>query len=142
MNRITMDLSRMRYLFVGLCLLGLAVDFCDAGRRRGRVCPVECSCYRGTVDCLNRGLQYVPVNIPSNTERLNLDGNNITKIRKGDFDNLRRLRVLQLTNNQIISIERGAFSDLRSVERMRLDGNQLQSLPELVFSSMDSLFRL
>ncbi|XP_022086573.1 slit homolog 2 protein-like isoform X2 [Acanthaster planci] len=136
-----MDLSRMKYLIAGLCVLGLAVDISEGGRR-ARDCPPECSCYRRTVDCIKRGLQYIPVNIPVNTERLNLDGNNITKIRKGDFDNLRRLRVLQLSNNQIVSIERGAFSDLRSVERMRLDGNQLQSLPELVFSNMDSLYRL
>ncbi|XP_071792808.1 slit homolog 2 protein-like isoform X2 [Asterias amurensis] len=138
-----MDTPRMRYLIAGLCVLALAMDICEGRRKKSNSdCPTECSCYRGTVDCMNRGLQYVPVNIPFDTERLNLEGNNITKIRKGDFDNLRKLRVLQLTDNQIVTIERGAFSDLRSVERMRINRNQIQSLPELLFSSMDSLFRL
>ncbi|XP_033125426.1 slit homolog 2 protein-like isoform X1 [Anneissia japonica] len=111
------------------------------GATAGR-CPERCVCGGSNVDCSNSGHTRVPRGIPINTEKLDLSGNNITKILKGDFADLRNLRFLQVMHNQLVSIERGAFSDLVSVERMRLNNNKLQSLPELLFAQMERMHRL
>ncbi|XP_070540032.1 slit homolog 2 protein-like [Ptychodera flava] len=105
-------------------------------------CPDVCTCYGGTVDCSRRGLNFIPGNIPKTTERIDFQGNNLTKILRRDLSGLRGLRVLQLMNNRLETIERGAFNDLVSLERLRLNNNKLQSLPELLFSNMPQLYRL
>ncbi|CAL1526459.1 unnamed protein product [Lymnaea stagnalis] len=106
-------------------------------------CPRECDCRsRGFVDCSFRNLNYVPRGIPKNVQRLDLQGNNLTVIRKSDFQGFGHLRILQLLDNQIQSVEKGAFQDLTSMIRLRLDRNELRSLPDLLFASMTKLERL
>ncbi|XP_067858120.1 slit homolog 1a isoform X2 [Heptranchias perlo] len=105
-------------------------------------CPARCSCAGTTVDCHGLGLRSIPKNIPRNTERLELNGNNISRISKSDFSGLRHIRVLQLMENHISSIERGAFEDMKELERLRLNRNQLQILPELLFQKNPTLYRL
>ncbi|KAB5571409.1 hypothetical protein PHYPO_G00224660 [Pangasianodon hypophthalmus] len=107
-----------------------------------RACPHKCSCSGSHVDCQAQGFKSVPRGIPRNTERLDLDRNNITRITKVDFSGLKNLRVLHLENNQISVIERGAFQDLKQLERLRLNRNRLQVLPELLFQSTPKLGRL
>ncbi|ELW46986.1 Slit like protein 2 protein [Tupaia chinensis] len=87
-----------------------------------QACPAQCSCSGSAVDCHGLALRSVPRSIPRNTERLDLNGNNITRITKTDFAGLRHLRVLQLMENKISTIERGAFQDLKELERLRLNG--------------------
>ncbi|XP_033043159.1 slit homolog 1 protein-like [Trachypithecus francoisi] len=105
-------------------------------------CPALCTCTGTTVDCHGTGLQAIPKNIPRNTERLELNGNNITRIHKNDFVGLKQLRVLQLMENQIGAVERGAFDDMKELERLRLNRNQLHMLPELLFQNNQALSRL
>uniref|UniRef100_A0A8C6T266 Slit homolog 2 (Drosophila) n=1 Tax=Neogobius melanostomus TaxID=47308 RepID=A0A8C6T266_9GOBI len=105
-------------------------------------CPAPCSCTGTTVDCHGQGLRSVPRNIPRNTERLDLNNNNLTKITKADFAGLRNLRVLQLMENKISTIERGAFQDLKELERLRLNRNNLAVFPELLFLGTTKLYRL
>ncbi|KAM6916623.1 slit homolog 1a isoform 2-T2 [Xenentodon cancila] len=105
-------------------------------------CPALCTCSGVTVDCHGLGLKTMPRNIPRNTERLELNGNNLTRITKSDFAGLKYLRVLQLMENQITVIERGAFDDMKELERLRLNRNQLQQLPELLFQKNPALSRL
>uniref|UniRef100_A0A3B3QIX4 Slit homolog 2 (Drosophila) n=1 Tax=Paramormyrops kingsleyae TaxID=1676925 RepID=A0A3B3QIX4_9TELE len=105
-------------------------------------CPAQCSCSGTTVDCHGQGLRNVPRNIPRNTERLDLNSNNLTRITKSDFAGLRHLRVLQLMENKISTIERGAFQDLMELERLRLNRNNLQVFPELLFLGTTKLYRL
>ncbi|KAJ8316826.1 hypothetical protein KUTeg_004730 [Tegillarca granosa] len=105
-------------------------------------CPTECVCQRRTVDCSYRKLSYVPQNIPLDTNRLELQGNNITVIRQTDFQGLRNLRILQLLENSIHTVESGAFDDLVEMERLRIDRNKLTALPDMLFSSMPNLQRL
>ncbi|XP_008582036.1 PREDICTED: slit homolog 2 protein-like isoform X1 [Galeopterus variegatus] len=107
-----------------------------------QACPAQCSCSGSTVDCHGLSLRSVPRNIPRNTERLDLNGNNITRITKTDFAGLRHLRVLQLMENKISTIERGAFQDLKELERLRLNRNHLQLFPELLFLGTSKLYRL
>ncbi|XP_072262975.1 slit homolog 2 protein [Pyxicephalus adspersus] len=105
-------------------------------------CPAQCTCSGTTVDCHGLALRSVPRNIPRNTERLDLNANNITRITKTDFAGLRHLRVLQLMENKISTIERGAFQDLKELDRLRLNRNNLQVLPELLFLGTPKLYRL
>uniref|UniRef100_A0A8C4RSH2 Slit homolog 2 (Drosophila) n=1 Tax=Erpetoichthys calabaricus TaxID=27687 RepID=A0A8C4RSH2_ERPCA len=125
---------RSWYLALGLLLA--------TGTAEGQPCPAQCSCSGTTVDCHGQGLRTVPRNIPRNTERLDLNANNLTRITKTDFAGLRHLRVLQLMENKISIIERGAFQDLKELERLRLNRNSLQVFPELLFLGTTKLYRL
>ncbi|XP_034150392.1 slit homolog 1 protein [Esox lucius] len=105
-------------------------------------CPSPCACVGATVDCHGLGVRNIPKNIPRSTERLDLNGNNLTQITKTDFSGLKHLRVLHLMENQISNIERGAFDDLKELERLRLNRNRLSQLPELLFQKNEALARL
>lgn len=122
--------------------LALGLLLVLAGEAAPQPCPAQCSCSGSTVDCHGLALRGVPRNIPRNTERLDLNGNNITRITKTDFAGLRHLRVLQLMENKISTIERGAFQDLKELERLRLNRNNLQLLSELLFLGTPKLYRL
>uniref|UniRef100_A0A670HXR5 Slit guidance ligand 1 n=1 Tax=Podarcis muralis TaxID=64176 RepID=A0A670HXR5_PODMU len=102
------------WLRAGACLLAWAA-FC---RVRASACPAPCACSGTTVDCHGLGLRSVPKNIPRSAERLELNGNNITRIHKNDFAGLKQLRVLQLMENQISVVERGVFDDMKELERL------------------------
>ncbi|KAG5849469.1 hypothetical protein ANANG_G00110780 [Anguilla anguilla] len=130
-----MSIFRIATLSLGLLLVGFSVV-------ETQPCPAQCSCSGTTVDCHGQGLRNVPRNIPRNTERLDLNANNLTRITKSDFAGLRHLRVLQLMENKISTIERGAFQDLKELERLRLNRNSLQVLPELLFLGTMKLYRL
>ncbi|XP_061503108.1 protein slit isoform X1 [Anopheles gambiae] len=105
-------------------------------------CPRLCSCTGTTVDCSHRGLTQVPRKIPSETDRLDLQGNNISVIYESDFQGLAKLRILQLTDNHIYTIEKDALHDLISLERLRLNSNRLKSIPDNFLSSAANLLRL
>uniref|UniRef100_A0A8C3QUU4 Slit homolog 2 protein n=1 Tax=Cyanoderma ruficeps TaxID=181631 RepID=A0A8C3QUU4_9PASS len=126
----------------GWLTLSLGLLLAMAGAVAPQPCPAQCSCSGSTVDCHGLALRGVPRNIPRNTERLDLNGNNITRITKTDFAGLRHLRVLQLMENKISTIERGAFQDLKELERLRLNRNNLQLLSELLFLGTPKLYRL
>nr|XP_049463214.1 protein slit-like [Anopheles coluzzii] len=84
----------------------------------------------------------VPRKIPSETDRLDLQGNNISVIYESDFQGLAKLRILQLTDNHIYTIEKDALHDLISLERLRLNSNRLKSIPDNFLSSAVNLLRL
>uniref|UniRef100_A0A8C7HCU3 Slit homolog 1 protein n=1 Tax=Oncorhynchus kisutch TaxID=8019 RepID=A0A8C7HCU3_ONCKI len=123
------------YLVCVLVLCALVTGYAST-------CPALCTCSGTTVDCHGLGIKTMPRNIPRNTERMELNGNNLTRITKTDFSGLKYLRVLQLMENQIGAIERGAFDDMKELERLRLNRNQLQHLPELLFQENPALSRL
>lgn len=130
-------MARLRSILPGFALLTLVV-----GSLCIHACPSRCICSGSNVDCHHLGLKAVPRGIPKNTERLDLDKNNITRVSKTDFVGLKNLRVLHLEENQIIIIERGSFQDLKQLERLRLNKNKLQVLPELLFQGTPKLSRL
>ncbi|XP_056264639.1 slit homolog 1b [Pseudoliparis swirei] len=120
----------------------LALAAAAAGRGGVGACPAPCSCLGNTVDCHGLGIHAVPRNIPRGTERLDLNGNNLTVVTKTDFSGLKHLRVLHLMENQISNVERGAFDELKELERLRLNKNRLSQLPELLFQKNKGLSRL
>ncbi|XP_061770973.1 slit homolog 1 protein-like [Nerophis ophidion] len=107
-----------------------------------KACPAPCSCLGTTVDCHGLGIHAVPKNIPRGTERLDLNGNNLTLVTKSDLSGLKHLRVLHLMDNQIREVERGALDDLKVLERLRLNKNRLSQIPELLFQKNEALSRL
>ncbi|XP_076101991.1 slit homolog 2 protein-like isoform X2 [Mytilus galloprovincialis] len=126
-----------KYRFHWICLISLIVYLESV-----LGCPTECVCQGKNVDCSYRKLSYVPTNIPKDTQKLELQGNNLTIMRKNDLQGLRQLKVLQLLENQIQTIERGAFRDLVLMERLRIDRNKLDNIPDELFSEMPNLERL
>uniref|UniRef100_A0AAX7TTH6 Slit homolog 1b (Drosophila) n=1 Tax=Astatotilapia calliptera TaxID=8154 RepID=A0AAX7TTH6_ASTCA len=124
----------------GCCHLHVTVLL--AGHGGAEACPTPCSCLSNTVDCHGLGIHTVPKNIPRGTERLDLNGNNLTVITKTDFSGLKHLRVLHLMENQISNIEKGVFDELKELERLRLNKNRLSQLPELLFQKNEALSRL
>ncbi|ESO93025.1 hypothetical protein LOTGIDRAFT_162049 [Lottia gigantea] len=84
----------------------------------GIPCPRSCRCHHKSIDCSFRNLFHVPKDLPKDTEKLDLQGNNITIIRRSDFQGMKQLRILQLLDNQIYSIEKGSFNDLVSMMRV------------------------
>ncbi|XP_055372509.1 protein slit isoform X2 [Condylostylus longicornis] len=105
-------------------------------------CPRVCKCNGLTVDCSHRSLTLIPRKIPAETERLDLQGNNITVIFESDFQNLPKLRILQLTDNQIHTIEKDALAELQSLERLRLNSNHLKAIPDQFVTNLTNLLRL
>uniref|UniRef100_A0A673AQ07 Slit homolog 1a (Drosophila) n=1 Tax=Sphaeramia orbicularis TaxID=375764 RepID=A0A673AQ07_9TELE len=114
-------------------------------------CPALCTCSGTTVDCHGLGLKSMPRNIPRNTERLELNGNNLTRITKSDFAGLKYLRVLDLSENYIQSIPRKAFRGATDIKNLNmqnsfrtLNNNNISSIPVSSFNHMPKLrtFRL
>lgn len=105
-------------------------------------CPAECHCKSRRVNCSKRGLLSVPLHIPRNTHKLDLQGNNISIIRNSDFRNMRHLHSLNLAHNQIHIIEDAAFSDLIRLTRLRLSHNYVKHLPTPLMSPATPLIKL
>uniref|UniRef100_A0A670ZA70 Slit guidance ligand 2 n=1 Tax=Pseudonaja textilis TaxID=8673 RepID=A0A670ZA70_PSETE len=116
-----------------LLLLALLLLLLRPGEGGAQPCPPPCACSGPSVDCHGLALRSVPRNLPRHAERLDLNGNNITRITRTDFAGLRHLRVLQLMENKITTIERGAFQDLKELERLDLSENQIHAIPRKAF---------
>uniref|UniRef100_A0A7N8X7R7 Slit homolog 1a (Drosophila) n=1 Tax=Mastacembelus armatus TaxID=205130 RepID=A0A7N8X7R7_9TELE len=102
-------------------------------------CPALCTCSGTTVDCHGLGLKTMPRNIPRNTERLELNGNNLTRITKSDFAGLKYLRVLDLSENLIQSIPRKAFRGATDIKNLQLDKNHISCIEDGAFRALRGL---
>uniref|UniRef100_A0A8K9UQM2 Slit homolog 1b (Drosophila) n=1 Tax=Oncorhynchus mykiss TaxID=8022 RepID=A0A8K9UQM2_ONCMY len=125
--------ARLDHVGVARAGLWLLLWGCLLGAGGVEACPSLCTCVGATVDCHGLGVRNIPKNIPRSTERLDLNGNNLTTISKTDFSGLKHLRVLHLMENQISNIERGAFDDLKELERLDLSENAIQAIPRRAF---------
>ncbi|XP_078597602.1 uncharacterized protein LOC144873799 [Branchiostoma floridae x Branchiostoma japonicum] len=94
-------------------------------------CPDACRCEYEYVDCSYAQLNEVPRNLPSTTEHLYLNHNNIKSIPSRIFSNLKRLTVLEMQHNQITSdqIADDSFVGLDNLLYLFLSKNQLTDLP-------------
>lgn len=82
------------------------------------ICPSVCTCTDSTVDCRDRSLKYIPLNLPSSTTELRLEQNYISSIPANAFKNLRQLRRLDLSKNNIREISSEAFVGLNSLNTL------------------------
>ncbi|XP_056004929.1 slit homolog 2 protein-like isoform X2 [Ostrea edulis] len=89
-------------------------------------CPNECFCKQKTVDCSYRKLRKIPNGIPLETQRLELQGNNITTVRRNDLQNLGNLRVLRIDRNELAELPDNLFASMTKLQRLDLSYNKLK----------------
>uniref|UniRef100_A0A8C7UAE0 Slit homolog 1 protein n=1 Tax=Oncorhynchus mykiss TaxID=8022 RepID=A0A8C7UAE0_ONCMY len=114
------------YLVCVLVLCALVTGYAST-------CPALCTCTGTTVDCHGLGIKTMPRNIPRNTERMELNGNNLTRITKTDFSGLKYLRVLRLNRNQLQNLPELLFQKNPALSRLDLSENNIQSIPRKAF---------
>ncbi|KAL0963029.1 hypothetical protein UPYG_G00348700 [Umbra pygmaea] len=89
-----------------------------------------CTCLGSSVYCDDVKLTSVPP-LPKETTHFYARFNQITKINKGDFAQMKKLKKIDLTANAIKSIADGAFSSLPALEELVLRDNSVAQLPAL-----------
>uniref|UniRef100_A0A4W5QHG6 Epiphycan n=1 Tax=Hucho hucho TaxID=62062 RepID=A0A4W5QHG6_9TELE len=89
-----------------------------------------CTCLGGSVYCDDVKLTSVPP-LPKETTHFYGRYNHITKINKGDFAQMNKLKRIDLTANEISSIADDAFSGLPVLEELVLRENRVSQLPAL-----------
>nr|ABB21042.1 variable lymphocyte receptor A [Eptatretus burgeri] len=133
-------------------------------KKDGGVC--SCNNNKNSVDCSSKRLTAMPINIPVDTDRLDLNYNKLSSLPPkafhhlskltylslstnqlqtlppGVFDHLVALGTLHLNNNKLQSVPNGVFDKLTQLKELALDTNQLQSLPKGVFDKLTQLTRL
>ena len=70
---------------------------------------------------------------------LNIEGNLIGNLSRGDFVDLPSLRVLNLAHNRIQSVEEKTFDDIFDLHALRLDSNGLENVNNLFLNLHDLL---
>ena len=107
------------------------------------MCPDLCICHDEfqTVIC-QKHLLRVPRDLPSETRKLILNGNLISRISKYDFYDLFNLEMLYLHNNKIQKIDDGSFEDLHNLKQLFLLSNEIKSITKDTFKGLNSLTTL
>ncbi|KAG7235919.1 hypothetical protein INR49_001885 [Caranx melampygus] len=104
------------------------------------VCPAKCRCEANVVDCSNLRLTKFPEHLPSSTEELRLNNNDLSVLEAtGVFKGLAQLKKINLSNNKISDIEDGAFEGASSVVELHLTANHLESVRGSMFRGMEGL---
>ncbi|KAK6182056.1 hypothetical protein SNE40_009822 [Patella caerulea] len=104
-------------------------------------CPPDCSCsiQEKSVNCYGRKLTALPVNIPLDTETLDLRSNSISRVTKSSFQNFTHLKKLQLDFNKITKLEAGTFNNLPYLEIIGLGTNSISTIQKGVFWHLPSV---
>ncbi|XP_072504180.1 leucine-rich repeat neuronal protein 2 [Notamacropus eugenii] len=142
-------------------------------------CPPQCACqirpwytprsvYREatTVDCNDLFLSSVPPGLPSGTQTLLLQSNNIARVEQSDLDYLANLTELDLSQNsfsdardfglralpqllslhleenQLTQLEDNSFMGLANLQELYLNHNQLRRISPGAFAGLGNLLRL
>ncbi|GFN91639.1 variable lymphocyte receptor [Plakobranchus ocellatus] len=104
-------------------------------------CPKYCNCIRAgsVVSCRGGGLLEIPSQEGAlkSADKLYLQDNKITEIRKGVFSRMRTLNYLWLNGNRIKTIENGAFEGLIQVFDFYLRDNLIERIPASTFIGAD-----
>ncbi|KAI5694844.1 hypothetical protein M8J75_006553 [Diaphorina citri] len=72
-------------------------------------------------------------------KRLNLGGNELTRVPQTSLSKLENLRKLELLHNRIALIEEGDFEGLHNLDSLVLAHNQLRTIPPRVFAHLPLL---
>nr|ABB21116.1 variable lymphocyte receptor A [Eptatretus stoutii] len=125
------------------CLL-IILSTAWISQANGATCKKDggvCTCNDNTksVDCSNIKLTAIPINIPADTDRLELQLNQISNLPSKAFHGLSKLTYLSLTQNKLQALPAGVFDHLVNLDKLRLDYNQLKYLPPKIFDSLTKL---
>uniref|UniRef100_A0A8C2GNH7 Opticin n=1 Tax=Cyprinus carpio TaxID=7962 RepID=A0A8C2GNH7_CYPCA len=89
-----------------------------------------CVCISGSVYCDDSDLNQIPP-LPKETTHFYARFNKITEIRATDFINLNQLKRIDLSGNQISKVNEDAFGSMLQLQDLILADNNIQGLPEL-----------
>nr|ABB21154.1 variable lymphocyte receptor A [Eptatretus stoutii] len=106
-------------------------------KKDGGVCT--CNDQTKNVDCSYKELTAIPSNIPTDTDRLVLQGNKLSSLPRTAFHNLNKLTFLSLGTNQLQTLPAGVFDQLRNLETLYLQYNELKSLPSGIFDKLTKI---
>jgi len=94
------------------------------------ICPAQCDCfnYRETVDCSRRGLDRIPISLPSVVRRLYVEGNRIEDLGDGRLSAAANLSVLIVEDNQLTELNVDALCRLTRLQELDASGNHIQTV--------------
>ncbi|XP_026535193.1 leucine-rich repeats and immunoglobulin-like domains protein 1 isoform X2 [Notechis scutatus] len=112
----------------GACFWTLLLIFqMFVGRGSCVECDSNCTCTGDLLDCSNRGLERVPLELPPWIVHLNLSHNKLTEIDPSAFAKLPKLREVRLNNNELTAIPSlGAAS--AHITSLFLNRNRIHSI--------------
>lgn len=105
-------------------------------------CPPACICKDGEeigVECLNAGLEIVPMTLNPEIQVLVLQYNKIKEIGSASFQFHPELDTVDLSNNQLIGIQDNTFEAQKKLIKLKLEGNELKTLSNLTFVGLGNL---
>jgi len=112
----------------------------------GQSCPADacsvCSCGNNYVNCELKGLKFVPNNIPTSTDKLHLQQNQITDIPEGMFSAFTNLSELKLFGNRLTRIPSRTFHGLSKLITLSFSHNRLTNVPNDLFDGLSKLIHL
>ncbi|KAM9384692.1 uncharacterized protein KZ484_006408 isoform 1-T2 [Pholidichthys leucotaenia] len=91
------------------------------------------------LSCSKHQLASVPDDIPRNAQVIDLNYNRINMIRREDFHNMSKLRILYLEKNYIGHVETGSFITLMMLEKLYMSNNSLINLAGNIFQGLSKL---
>nr|ABB21088.1 variable lymphocyte receptor A [Eptatretus stoutii] len=106
-------------------------------KKDGGVCT--CNDQTKNVDCSNIKLTAIPINIPADTDRLDLQSNKLSSLPRTAFHGLNKLTILNLQGNELQTLPPGVFDQLNDLKTLDLQQNQLKSLPSGIFDKLTKL---
>uniref|UniRef100_A0A158R4Z9 EGF-like domain-containing protein n=1 Tax=Syphacia muris TaxID=451379 RepID=A0A158R4Z9_9BILA len=103
-----------------------------------------CICTDSVVDCKDRGLTHVPLNLPASAREMycflhDLSSNNIVEIAPDAFYGLWQLRELILYKNNISEIHPNTFHGLSNLTTLLLNSNRLHCIWKDTFKNLTNL---
>jgi len=95
---------------------------------------------------LNKNITKIPSKIFDkgfkNLKKLDLRGNQITKIDENAFEDLKELETLILSFNQVNTISQGELKGLKNLKYLLLDNNNIKTIKDGTFKNCERLIEL
>ncbi|XP_064609734.1 leucine-rich repeat-containing protein 24-like [Liolophura sinensis] len=107
---------------------------------RGYACPITSGIF--VADCKNKGLEFVPWDLPHTIRMFHLEDNNLMKLKGTPFFKFTFMEELWMQNNSINSINDKAFQGCSSLIWLDLSENMLKDFPSSAFKHTPKLQHL
>ena len=74
------------------------------------------------------GLRYIPNKIPSDVEKLSIQGNEFVVVEQNIFSSLNSVKVLELSRSKIETVSKSSFRGLDNLEELDLNLNRFTGI--------------